>query len=78
MPRNLPGVSCVRESIAMLWCGLKSKAPGANPVKRFITEEPKCEVPNVILSKMPIASSGNTAQSNVARRAQPETNSSQP
>ena len=40
--------------------------------------EPKYEVPNVIFSKIWIAMSGNTAQRKVARRAQPETSSSQP
>ncbi len=33
---------------------------------------------NVIFSKKPIASSGKTAQRNVARRADPETNKAQP
>ena len=59
-------------------CGLKAKACGANPNKRFFSIEAKCEVPNVIFSKNPIPSSGNTAQRNVARRAQPEINRAQP
>ena len=52
-------------------CPWKPKACGANPIKRCLTNEPKYEVPNVIFSKIWITISGNTAQRNVARRAQP-------
>ena len=38
----------------------------------------KCEVLKAIFSTTPIASGGNTAQRNGARRAQAETSSSQP
>jgi hypothetical protein len=57
---------------------LKANAFGANPIKRSFNIEPKCEVPNVILSKNATARNGKTAQRKVARRAQPEINKAQP
>jgi len=72
--KYLSGVSCGLS----IECALKANASDANPINRCCNIEPKCEVPNVIFSKNPIARNGTTAQRNVARRAQPETNSAQP
>src|SRR6478672_6233168 len=72
--RYLPGVS----SGQSIECMLKAKALGANPITRSFKIEAKCEVPNVIFSKNPIARNGTTAQRNVTRRDQPDTSSAHP
>ena len=72
--RYAAGVSCG----ASTECMLKAKAFGANPIKRSLSIDAKCEVPNVIFSKNATARNGKIAQRNVARRAQPEINRAQP
>src|ERR1700758_727413 len=73
-PRNAAGVMCI--------IGLVGKtsveAMGAvAPINLEPTRLANCVVLNASFSRPPIATIGNTAQRNVARRAQPETSSSQ-
>src|SRR5688572_22175023 len=49
---------------------------GDSPRKCVCSRVTKCLLPNAILSKIPIATGGNTAQRNGARVAQAETSSS--
>ena len=67
---------CVAGSIGNVSGGVKA-TDGVSPMNRVPTKAAKCEVWKTSFSTPAIAIMGNTAQSNVARRAQPET-SSQP
>jgi hypothetical protein len=72
--RYFPGVSDTEPIL----CMLKANASGANPSNRSFSMKAKCQVPNVIFSKKAIASNGNIAQRNVARRATHEISNAQP
>ena len=74
--RYLAGVSC--NTTGMSPFGLKANASSPNPSKRCFNNPAKCEVLNVIFSKMVIASGGITAHRNVARRPIPEINNAHP
>src|SRR5713226_7489381 len=76
--RNRAGVSWVSRSISPSLWPSQANATFMVPIKRYFTQEAKCEVWNTRLSRTAIASGGNTAHRSVARRAQPETSSTHP
>src|SRR6266852_9793793 len=75
LARKWPGVKWVIESIGEVPGGVPAAAP---PLKRCINISAKYEVLKEIFSTAPMASRGNAAHRNAARRAQAETSSSQP
>src|SRR6266852_4077714 len=75
LARKLPGLKWVIESMGEVPGGVPAAAP---PLKRCISISPKYEVLKAIFSTAPMASSGNAAHRNAARRAQAETSNNHP
>jgi len=74
--RKLPGAICVIGLVGNI-SGDVETTVGTSPINRDPTKAAKCRVWKAICSTPPIAMTGNAAHRNVARRAHPDTSSSQ-